>query len=85
MLLTVAKGLVSLAMLCLGVHLIRKAKRNRTMDGNKPKEPVWWKQMERWQEDPELLGLFLAVIASGGILQTLWRFAQMALRFFSEK
>lgn len=83
--LTGAEGLVSLAMLCLGVHLLRKAKRNRTKAGDKPKEPVWWKAPERWVEDPELLGLFLAVIASGGLLQTLCRLARMAFRFFAEK
>jgi hypothetical protein len=79
MLLTVAEGLVSLVMLCVGVHLLREAK----MRKDKPKEPVWWKAPERWVEDPELMGLFLAVIASGGILQTLWRFARLASRFFA--
>lgn len=79
MLLTVAEGLVSLVMLCVGVHLLREAK----MRKDKPKEPVWWKAPERWVEDPELMGLFLAVIASGGILQTLWRLARLASRFFA--
>lgn len=85
MLLTVTEGLVSLAMLCLGVHLLRKAKRNRDGDKGKPKEPVWWKAPERWVEDPEPTGLFLAVIASGGILQTLCRLARMASRFLAGK
>lgn len=75
MLLTVAEGLVSLVMLCVGVHLLREAKRQK----GKPKEPVWWKAPERWVEDPELLGLFFAFLGSVGTIQTLWEVASALL------
>ena len=68
MLLTLAKLVGAIVFLCVGVHLLRKAKRQ----AGKPKEPVWWKAPERWVEDPELLGLFFAFLGSAGTILTLW-------------
>ena len=75
MLLTLAKLVVSLVFLCVGVHLLRKAKRQE----GKPKEPVWWKAPERWVEDPELLGLFFAFLGSAGTISTLWEIVSALL------
>ena len=75
MLLTLAKLVVSLVFLCVGVHLLRKAKRQE----GKPKEPVWWKAPERWVEDPELLGLFFSFLGSIGTIQILWEIATTCL------
>ena len=80
----VAKALVAIVFFCGGLHLLRKAKKNRPC-GDKPKEPVWWKAPERWVEDPELLGLFFAFIGSGGIICSLWEFGRIAAAFWGGK
>ena len=71
MVLTLAKLVVALVFLCVGVHLLKKAR----MQNGKPKEPVWWKAPERWMEDPELLGLFFTFLSSVGSILTLWQIA----------
>lgn len=81
MLLTVAKALVCIVFLCLGSHLLRKAKENRAKDGDKPKKPLGFKELSRWQDDPELLGLFLVFMGSVGIIYSLWDFWQIAAAF----
>lgn len=80
-LLTVAKALVSIVFLCLGLHLLRKAKENRAKDGDKPQKPLGFKELSRWQKDPELLGLFFAFMGSVGIIYFLWDFWQIAAAF----
>jgi len=81
----VAKALAAIVFLCVGLHLLRKAKKNRATRGDKPKEPVWWKAPERWVEDPELLGLFFAFIGAGGIICSLWDFGRIAAAFWGGK
>ena len=75
MVLTLAKLVVSLVFLCVGVHLLGKAKRQE----GKPKEPVWWKAPERWVEDPELLGQFFAFLGSVGTIAALWQISSSCL------
>ena len=77
MLLTVGKAFLAIAILCLGLHLLRKAKEKRAKDGNKPKKPLG----ASWQDDPELLGTFFAFIGFGGIICFLWDFWQIAAAF----
>ena len=75
-----AAWVVSLLFFCLGLHLLRKAKKNRAAHKDNPHEPVWWKAPERWMEDPELMGLFLAILGSGGIIHLLWQLGQFFLQ-----
>ncbi len=69
--------LVSILFFCVGLHLLKKAKKTRSAHNGKPQEPVWWKAPERWVEDPELLGLFLTVLGAGAILHLLWQLASV--------
>lgn len=75
-----AAWVASLLALSVGVHLLRKAKKNRAAQKGKPQEPVWWKAPERWVEDPELSGLFFAIMGSCSILQLLWQLGRILLQ-----
>ncbi len=75
-----AAWMASILFFCLGLHLLRKAKKTRAAQKGKPQTPVWWNAPERWVEDPELLGLFLAFMGSCGIIQLLWQLGQILLQ-----
>ena len=92
---TVATVLVSLICLCLGQHLRHEA--NKVLHGGEPKDPISFKALSRYpggdygkhwekKDNPEmvrLLGIFLVLAGSLGIIQTLWPFRHIASAFLA--